>query len=81
MYHYFLSAMLVTKPGQEKIILMVPPPQTRINCRGLLPYTILFLRRLPVIGHVLNMPGIKRVSLKHIHIFEYLVYIPLTQML
>ena len=36
------------------------------DCRGLLPYAILFLRRLPVIGHVLNMPGIRGVSVKPI---------------
>ena len=32
---------------------------------GLFPHAILFLRRLPVIGHVLNLPGIKTVSATH----------------
>ena len=29
--------------------------------RGLLPHAILLLRRMPVIGHILNAPGIRTV--------------------
>ena len=33
------------------------------NYSALLPHAILLLRRMPVIGHILNAPGIKIVSL------------------
>ena len=35
---------------------------------GLLPHAILFLRRLPVLGHFLNLPGVKTVSVPSVEV-------------
>ena len=33
---------------------------THFSCyRGIIPHAVLFLRRLPIIGHFLNMPGVR----------------------
>ena len=47
---------LVCLKSYSKDLHILPP------CSGLFPHAILFLRRAPVIGHLLNLPGIKTVS-------------------
>ena len=37
-------------------------PLPLLLLRGIIPHAVLFLRRLPVIGHFLNMPGVRLVS-------------------
>ena len=52
------------------------PHTVSLYLRGLLPHAILLLRRMPVIGHVLNAPGIKMVcTCMYIHVIvSYLYY-------
>ena len=53
---WFQLVGMVRLTSYSKDLHILPP------CSGLFPHAILFLRRAPVIGHLLNLPGIKTVS-------------------
>ena len=53
---YSLSLFLSLSPSLLHMIVYTHPHS------GMLPHAILFLRRAPIIGHILNLPGIRSVS-------------------
>ncbi|KAL5502752.1 hypothetical protein EMCRGX_G009573 [Ephydatia muelleri] len=56
---FFFGGILVVLVGWPLVGMLLEMYGAFLLFGGLLPHVVLFLRRAPVIGHVLNMPGIK----------------------
>lgn len=61
----------------KSLLVMLVVYLAHITCihthRGIFPHAISFLRRAPVIGIILNLPGINRVSNCNINVFTVIV--------
>jgi uncharacterized membrane protein len=56
---FFMGGIFIVLIGWPIIGMLVESYGAFVLFRGLLPYVAMFLRRLPIIGHILNLPGIK----------------------
>ncbi|XP_003385614.1 PREDICTED: vesicle transport protein GOT1B-like [Amphimedon queenslandica] len=58
---FFAVGIFIVLCGWALIGMIVETYGAFLLFRGIIPYAIMFLRRLPVIGHALNLPGIRSV--------------------